>query len=253
MKLYIITGASRGLGAALAEALIDPQHRLICMARSKAPLVALRQRAKAQGCRVAALAVDLGDTKKAAAALQKALAGIDPATCSEACLINNAGGVEPIAPADKLLPKDIASGVQVNLAAPMALTAVFLRLTANWRKVSRKVLNISSGAAHKAYAGWSMYSATKAALDQFTRCVALEQQSRPNGARIVALAPGTIDTAMQTSIRKTSKKDFAEKPRFVALKKAGQLTSPAEAAQRLLRYLERPDFGDKPVDDVRKV
>ncbi len=252
MKLYIITGASRGLGAALAEALIDPQHRLICMARSKAPLVALRQRAKAQGCRVAALAVDLGDTKKAAAALQKALAGIDPATCSEACLINNAGVVEPIAPADKLLPEEISSGVQINLAAPMALTAAFLRLTADW-KATRKILNISSGAAYKAYAGWSMYAATKAALDHFTRCVALEQQGRRNGARIVALAPGTIDTAMQTSIRKTSKKDFAEKPRFVALKKAGQLTSPAEAAQRLLRYLERPDFGDKPVDDVRKV
>ena len=252
MKLFIVTGASRGLGAALAEALIDPNHRLVCMARSKAPLAALRQRAKARGCRVAALGVDLGDTKKAVAALTKALAGIDPAACTEACLINNAGVVEPIAHAEKLQPEEITGGVQINLAAPMALTAAFLNLTDGWRNASRKILNVSSGAAHKAYAGWSLYCATKAALDHFTRCVALEQQRRPNGARIVALAPGTIDTAMQTAIRKTSVKNFAEKPRFVALKKAGQLTPPAEAAQRLLRYLERPDFGDKPVDDVRK-
>ncbi len=252
MKLYIITGASRGLGAALAEALIDPNNRLVCMARSKAPLAALRQRAKAQGCRVVALAVDLSDPEKAAAALKKALAGIDPAACTDACLINNAGVVEPIGPADKLLPAEISAGVQINLVAPMTLTAAFLRLTADW-KASRKILNVSSGAAHKAYAGWSMYSATKAALDHFTRCVALEQQGRRNGARIVALAPGTIDTAMQTAVRKTSLKDFAEKPRFVALKKSGQLASPADAAQRLLRYLERPDFGAKPVDDVRNV
>ena len=252
MKLYIITGASRGLGAALAEALIDPDHRLVCMARSKAPLAALRQRAKAQGCRVAALAVDLSDPQKAVAALKKALAGVDPATCTAACLINNAGVVEPIGPADKLLPDEITAGVLVNLAAPMALTAAFLHLAADWR-ASRKVLNISSGAAHKAYAGWSMYSATKAALDQFTRCVALEQQARPNGARIVSLAPGTIDTAMQAAVRNTLLEDFAEKPRFVALKKSGQLTPPAQAAQSLLRYLERPDFGATPVDDVRKV
>lgn len=253
MKLYIVTGASRGLGAALAEALIDPDHRLVCMARSQAPLAALRLRAKARGCRVAALSVDLGDTKKAVAALTKALAGIDPANCSEAILINNAGVVEPIAHAEKLQPEEITGGVQINLAAPMALTAAFLRLTADWRKTSRKILNISSGAAHKAYAGWSLYAATKAALDHFTRCVFIEQQGLPNGARIVALAPGTIDTAMQTAVRKTSLKDFAEKPRFVALKKSGQLATPAEAAVRLLRYLERPDFGKVPVDDARNV
>ena len=252
MKLYVITGASRGLGAALAEALIDPGHRLVCMARSKAPLVALQKRAKARSCTVTALVVDLADPEASVAALDKVLAGIDQATCISACLINNAGVVEPIGPAEKLLPGDISAGVQVNLAAPMALTAAFLRHTANWR-TPRKVLNISSGAAHTAYAGWSMYSATKAALDQFTRCVALEQSALGNGAKVVALAPGLIDTAMQATVRGADPADFAELPRFIAIKASGQLPAPEEAAQRVLRYLERADFGDQPVDDVRKV
>jgi len=251
LKLYVITGASRGLGAALADALVDPGHRLICMARSKAPLVALRRRAKAQGCTVTALAVDLVDPETAAAALKKALAGVDPAACTSACLINNAGVVEPISLAEKLLPGDICAGIQVNLGAPMALTAVFLRQTADWG-ASRKVLNISSGAAHKAYAGWSLYAATKAALDQFTRCVALEQSALKNGAKVVALAPGMIDTTMQATVRAANPGDFAELPRFVALKASGQLPPPQEAAQRVLRYLDRADFGAKPVDDVRK-
>jgi NAD(P)-dependent dehydrogenase (short-subunit alcohol dehydrogenase family) len=251
LKLYVITGASRGLGAALAEALIDPGHRLICMARSKAPLAALRKRAKARGCGIAALAVDLADPETAATALKKALAGIDPATCTSACLINNAGVVEPIGPADKLLPGEISAGVQVNLAAPMALTATFLRQTAGW-SASRNVLNITSGAAHKAYAGWSLYCATKAALDQFTRCLAIEQSGLPNGAKVVALAPGMIDTAMQAAVRSANPADFAELPRFIAFKTSGQLPSPEDAARRVLRYLERADFGAMPVDDVRK-
>ena len=252
MKLYVITGASRGLGAALAEGLIDPGHRLICMARGKAPLAALRKRGKAQGCVITALAVDLRDPEKASAALKRALASIDQATCTSACLINNAGVVEPIGPADKLLPGEISVGVQVNLAAPMALTAVFLRQTASW-SASRKVLNISSGAAHTAYAGWSLYCATKAALDHFTRCVALEQAGLPNGAKVVALAPGMIDTAMQAAVRSAGPDAFAESARFIALKESGQLPSPRDAAERVLRYLDRVDFGTKPVDDVRKV
>lgn len=251
MKLYIITGASRGLGAALAEALIDPENRLICMARSKAPLAALRRRAKARGCLVDAHTIDIADADCAVATLEGALAALDPAQFSSASLINNAGVVEPIRTVERLLPVDIAAAVAVNLTAPIALTAAFLRRTAAW-PAERKILNISTGAAHKPYAGWSVYCATKAALDHFSRCLALEQQGQPNAAKVVALAPGMIDTAMQAAVRDAKPEEFAELPRFLALKEAGQLPTPQEAAQRLLRYLERADFGAKAVDDVRK-
>lgn len=250
MKLFVITGASRGLGAALADALIDPDHRLILMARHTAPLAALRRRAQARGCKVRALGVDLTHPGKAAAALKRALAGVDQTICGSACLINNAGVIEPIGPSEELLPDPISAGVQINLAAPMALTAAFLRLTADWQ-AARQVVNISSGAAHKVYAGWSMYCATKAALDQFTRCVALEQSSRPNGAKVVALAPGMIDTDMQATVRSADPGAFAEVSRFIALKETGQLQTPGQAAQRILRYLARADFGTAPVDDLR--
>ncbi|MCX7174092.1 MAG: SDR family NAD(P)-dependent oxidoreductase [Proteobacteria bacterium] len=251
MKLYIITGASRGLGAALAEALIDPQHRLICMARSKTPLAALRKRAKARGCAVVALDIDIGDAEAAVAALEGALAKVDPARFEVVCLINNAGVVEPIHGVEKLLPVDIATAVAVNLTAPIALTAAFLSLTGTW-PAERKILNISSGAAHKPYSGWSVYCATKAALNHFTRCLSFEQQGQPNAAKVVALAPGMIDTAMQEAVRRATPEEFSELPRFIALKASGQLPTPQDAAQRVLRYLERADFGAVPVDDVRK-
>jgi len=250
MKLFIITGASRGIGAALAEALIDPSHRLICMARSQKALAALLAKATMRGCAIDARAIDLSDTVAASMALEGALAKVDPAACAAVTLINNAGVLEPICSADKYSAVEVMHNVAVNLSAPIALTAAFLRITADWPGI-RKVLNISSGAAHSPYSGWSVYCAAKSGLDLFSRCVALEQQERTNGARIVSIAPGVVDTAMQDAIRRTPLEDFSDRPRFVALKESGQLASPDETAKQLLRYLSHPDFGSQPVDDIR--
>jgi len=248
MKLYIITGASRGLGAALANALMAPAHHLVCMARN--PMSALRARAQAENCMLDARIVDLVDIAAATHALESSLAGVNADAVTEACLINNAGTVLPIKPADKLLPEEIAASVAVNLGAPMALTAAFLRLTADWPG-ARKVVNITSGAAQKAYQGWSVYCATKAALDQFSRCVAVEQGDLAHGAHVVALAPGMIDTDMQAAIRAVAPEDFKDQSRFLALKESGQLASPDAAARRIIAYLEGGNFGTQPVVDLR--
>lgn len=248
MKLTIITGASRGLGAALAEALMAPGHRLVCMARRAMP--ALQHRAAEKGCLVDARIVDLSDVAAAVSALETSLAGIVPDSITEICLINNAGTVEPVRPAQRLLTEEIAAAVNLNLTAPMALTSAFLRLTADWR-AGKKIVNITSGAAHKPYHGWSVYCATKAALDHFSRCVALEQQDFPNGARIASLAPGMMDTDMQAVIRALAPGDFKEQSRFLALKESGQLPSPEAAARRLIDHMEARDFGAKPVVDLR--
>ncbi len=250
MKLTIITGASRGLGAAMAGLLIGPTHHLVCMARSALP--DLQRRALAAGCALDARRVDLSDIPAAVRTLEESLSGIDPDVVSEAWLINNAGTVLPVRPADQTQPAEIVAGVAVNLAAPMALTAAFLRLTANWpERCQRKVVNVTSGAAHKPYQGWSVYCATKAALDQFTRCVALEQQDLPRGARIASLAPGLMDTEMQAVIRNLPPGDFKEQPRFLAAKQSGQLVAPEAAARRLIAYIESSDFGMEPVVDLR--
>ena len=67
--------------------------------------------------------------------------------------------------------------------------------------VARRVVNISSGAASSPYAGWSVYCASKAGLDHFTRCVGLEQRGQAFPVTCIALAPGVIDTGMQEVIR----------------------------------------------------
>lgn len=250
MHLTIITGASRGLGRALAEVLLGPDRLLVCMARSS--LSTLATAAARKGCLLEARQVNLANVGAAVAALANSMGDLAAANVTAATLINNAGTVQPMMPADRIKAEDVAASLALNLATPIALTGTFLRLTGAWR-VPRRVLNISSGAAHKPYHGWSVYCASKAGLDQFSRCVALEQEGQGNAARIVSLAPGLIDTAMQESLRGASVDNFRERQRFAALKEAGALAAPAEVAQRIVAYLQRPDYGAQVVADLREI
>ena len=95
------------------------------------------------------------------------------------------------------------------------------------------------------------YCAAKAGMDHFTRCLALDEARKPHGARVCSLAPGVIDTDMQTQLRSANAAQFPDAHNFAQLKAGGQLTSPADAAVRVLAWLERRDFGNPPVADVR--
>ena len=132
----------------------------------------------------------------------------------------------------------------------MQLTSAFLRATQGWAG-QRKVLNISSGLGRRAMASQAGYCAAKAGLDHFTRCVALDEAAKPHGARVCSLAPGVIDTDMQVQLRAAHAADFPDQANFVQLKTQGLLSSPADAAARVLAWLARSDFGATPVADVR--
>ena len=107
----------------------------------------------------------------------------------------------------------------------------------------------ASGAGSSAYAGWSVYCASKAALDHHARAVALD---RTPGLRIASIAPGVIDTDMQAEIRATSDDRFPDRHRFEALKRDGKLRLPDDAARELVDALLAPDFGEEPVADLRR-
>jgi NAD(P)-dependent dehydrogenase (short-subunit alcohol dehydrogenase family) len=132
----------------------------------------------------------------------------------------------------------------------MLLTAAFLQATRAWG-VPCKVLNISSGLGRRAMASQAAYCTVKAGLDHFTRCLALEEALLPQGARVCSLAPGVVDTDMQVALRSADAALFPDQPRFAGLHQQGQLTSPADAAARVLAWLARDEFGTEPVADVR--
>ena len=246
--LFILTGSSRGMGLAMAEQLLSPNHRLLCIARQ--PNETLTARAQKVNCSMTQWTQDLEHSAQAAARLTQWLALQNASDFSSATLINNAGAIPRIAPLSASDLDDLARALRVGLEAPMLLSAAFLKATQDWN-LPRKVLNISSGLGRRAMASQAAYCAAKAGMDHFTRCLALDEALKPQGAKVCSLAPGVIDTDMQVQLRSANSAEFPDRINFENLKLKGQLTSPAEAAKQVLGFLARKDFGVNPVADVR--
>ena len=245
--LTILTGASRGLGAAIAEQLSQRGAALLTMSRH--PDQALSARATETRASLEQWAVDLADGVSASTRLEAWLTSRQN-VFSSVTLINNAALAGKAGPIGESDPAALAAVLRVGLEAPMLLTRAFLRATRDWR-IPRRVLNISSGAGKKPLSGTAAYCAAKAGLDHFSRVVSLDEAHTPNSAMIVSLAPGVIDTDMQTELRESDPHAFPNQPLFAAMKSEGQLASADAAAIKVLAFLDRPDFGTHPVADVR--
>jgi benzil reductase ((S)-benzoin forming) len=249
LRLFVVTGASRGMGAAIAEQLLgDPGHAVLGIARRASETLAAV--AAKSGATVEQWQADLAEPIGVATRLHGWLAARDPSEFAQATLINNAGVVTRIGALEDCRVEELSAALRIGLEAPLLLTAAFLRATARWRG-ERRVLNISSGLGRRAMAGQATYCAAKAGMDNLSRAVALDQALLDNGAKVVSLAPGVIDTDMQAQLRAGDAAGFPEQHVFVKLKESGQLASSRDAAARVLAYLGRSDFGTVPVADVR--
>jgi len=242
--LCIITGASRGLGRALAQDRLARGDHLLTISR-RAPALDVPA-----GAELLAWQADLADPKPLAAQLSAWLDGRDPLAYGSVSLIHNAGVIPRPAPLAAGDIAELSNALRVGLEAPLLLTAAFLHATASW-PMSRKVLLISSGLGRRAMAGSAAYCAAKAGMDHLARALALEEAARPNGARVVSLAPGVIDTDMQLQLRSADPGLFPERNRFAGLHEQGQLDSPAQAAAKVLKLLDSDGFGSNAVADVR--
>lgn len=248
--LYIVTGASRGMGLALALRLLRAGNALIGIARSANAELAAQ--ARAAGVALEQWQLDLAQGEQAARRLQAWLEDRGPKAFASATLINNAGLIARIAPLSGCDAADLARALRVGLEAPMLLSAAFLRATEGWTTTPRKLLNISSGLGRRAMASQAAYCAAKAGVDHFSRCVALDEAGKPHGAKVCALAPGVIDTDMQRQLRSAAPESFPDHAHFAQLEAQRRLLSPDEAAARVLAWLDRADFGRQPVADIRE-
>jgi len=245
--LVILTGASRGLGRAMAQQLLaQPGTELLTISRHASAALA----PVGTDTRLEQWELDLAETAQAAARVEAWFAGRDGSRYARASLINNAALVTPPGPSDETDQRGLVAALRVGLEAPVLLTAAFIRATRDWRG-ARRVLNISSGLGRSAMAGSAPYCAVKAGLDNFSRAVALDEAHKANGAKVVSLAPGVIDTDMQRALRSADPAGFPDRALFVGMHEQGQLASPAAAAAQVLGYLERADFGRKVLADVR--
>ncbi|HEY1998184.1 SDR family oxidoreductase [Paraburkholderia sp.] len=238
----IVTGHTRGLGAALAEQLLTRNIAVLALSRSRNATLAQRFPQM-----LAEVELDLADPSRVAQwiagdALSRFVDG-----AQSVLLFNNAGTVQPIGPIEGQQASAIATAVGLNVATPLMLASAVA--AASGTATDRRIVHISSGAARNAYAGWSIYCATKAALDHHARAVVLDAN---RALRICSVAPGVVDTNMQAEIRGSGVEQFPMRERFEELKRSGQLTSPEQCAARLIDFTLSDDFGQTPVADIRE-
>jgi hypothetical protein len=239
----IVTGHTRGLGAALAEQLLARNVAVLGLSRSRHATLNTRFAAQFQE-----IELELADPTRVAQwiatdALRSFVSGAQTVV-----LFNNAGMVQPIGPIEGQDAAAIASAVSLNVGTPLMLASALASAAAE--ASDRRIVHISSGAARNAYAGWSIYCATKAALDHHARAVSLDAN---RALRICSLAPGVIDTNMQAEIRGSGEEQFPMRAKFEDLKRNGQLSSPDQCAAQLIDYALGDAFGQTPVADIREI
>lgn len=241
MANVLITGHSRGLGEALSRQLLSQGHRVLGISRmpTNSPGFAPRQQFHE-------LSLDLGQPTALSQFLESSIIADFFDNAQQAILINNAGLLNPIGISGTLAHDQILQSIMVNVGAVLALTNRFIGATA--RCPDRRIVHVSSGAGRSAYAGWSVYCASKAALDHHAQCLAIEQHQ---GLRIESLAPGIIDTGMQAQIRAASLDQFPMRPKFDQLKENGALAPPDVVAKKLIHHLLGEGFGQAPCTDLR--
>ena len=236
----IVTGHSRGFGEGIAAALLQRDIPVLGLSRGGNEELAAKHRERLQDERIDLSDADATGTWLRGGALERFLKG-----ARTVVLVNNAGLLQPIGPLERQDAADVWRAVSVNVGAALALSAAFVQATDDCDE--RRILHVSSGAGRKAYAGWSVYCATKAALDHHARAIELDRTPR---LRICSLAPGVIDTEMQAEIRATTTDRFPEKNRFVAMKREGALRDPGRVGEMTVELLLSASFGREVISEL---
>lgn len=237
--LFIITGASKGLGRALVNELTkDTLVKIIGISRSTLD----------DNTRYSHLSLDLTNIPK----LIESLDFIFPkGNFEKVVLINNAGWIGEIAHNGRLDPISIEKIYQVNVIAPGILMNAFMERYNDFEG-EKLVINISSGAANKEMDGWSGYCASKAALNQMTKVAQFESNLHNRGFRLYALSPGIIDTPMQETVRAASEENFSNLSKFHSFKENNELSSASETAKKVIYLSQNHHLHMEVLQDVRQ-
>lgn len=223
-KVVILTGASGGLGEAIALQLAELEANLVLTGRSEDRLNSVADKVRAVGADVHAVAGEIEDpatSRQIVNEAMKAFGRIDS-------VVNNAGILEPIQSIRDGDPNEWLNTLQVNLIGPLMLVqASLLQLSEN----HGTVINISSGASVHPYPTWGAYSVSKAALNHFTTVLSAEERQVTS----IALRPGAVDTDMQARLREMGEGVMSPPvyEKFMDLYKFDQLLDPRLPAQSI--------------------
>ncbi|MGZ5243534.1 MAG: SDR family NAD(P)-dependent oxidoreductase [Bacteroidia bacterium] len=224
MNHYFITGTSSGLGKAMAEICLRDGHTVTGISRHQS----------IHHQNYFHLQTDLSKTENLSAFSFEQ----QKVDCEKIVLINNAAQIEPVKYSGHADNEDIIQAYTLNVIAPAVLINTFIATFEN-HSAKKYIVNISSGAANYPVDGWSVYCSSKAALDMISRTVAMEREKEKSSFKVASIAPGIVDTAMQSTIRKADSHDFSRVSEFVAYKEENKLQAPEAAAEKIISAINQ--------------
>lgn len=227
----IVTGGGRGFGRAIAEALAAQGAAVVVASRNAPELDLVVTAIKKAGGKALAQTADISDQRQ----VQELVLATERWVGPVSILVNNAGILEPIGPLAETDGTAWLRNIAINVGGTYLATRTVLPGMLD--RDSGRIVNISSGAAERASAGWSAYCASKAAVDQLSRVLALEIDG--TGVSICAFHPGPMDTAMQERIRRATPDEFPRVGEFREAHAAGRVPDPHGPA-RIVAYLCSP-------------
>ena len=231
-QVAIVTGAGRGLGRAVAETLAALGAPVVLASRNAPELDEVVKRIKRAGGKALAQTADIADERQVQELALATARWVGPASI----LVNCAGMVDPMAPLSRSDPALWLRNIAINVGGTYLPTRAVLPGMLD--RGFGRIVNISSGSATRPSAGWTAYSAAKAAVVQLTRSLALEIEG--SGVTACVFNPGAMDTDMQERIRRTSATDFPRADEYRAAAREGRLVDP-KAPARAIAYLALPD------------
>ncbi len=229
MNYAIVTGVSKGLGASAASYLLESDIHVIGISRTDND--GLYVLAEENGVQYEHIVCDLGNMDELMETINQIKKQLMQTEVNQLFLVNNAAVVEPIKTADEIEPSTLQHHYQVNVIAPMMLMNACIALC---QEASFIGVNISSGAADRPIYGWSAYCSSKASINRYTETIALEQEEKNTGHKVIAFSPGIMDTAMQEQIRATDQADFKDVATFQGYKKENMLSKTDAVASVLV-------------------
>ncbi|KAI1494601.1 hypothetical protein F5X96DRAFT_616799 [Biscogniauxia mediterranea] len=215
-KVFIVTGASRGLGLGIARILLQASHKVLLVARTEGDTKALKTQYTSS---VDFLPADLSDFKTAPKVVESAVktfGRIDG-------IIINHGVLQPLT---RIFESDVEEWRRAYDINVFSAVALLKEAIPELRKTSGRVIFVSSGAAVSAMTAWGAYGTSKAALTHLCAHLAVEEPSITS----VAISPGKVDTEMQRAIREEGKQGMAPAVHdsFVKEYETGRLLHPDE-------------------------
>lgn len=230
-QVAIVTGGGRGFGRAIAETLAALGANVVVASRNAPELDEVANAIKKQGGKALAQTADVADERQVQELVLATERWIGPPTI----LVNNAGVLDPIGPLAETSGTLWLRNIAINVGGAYLVTRAVLPGMLD-RDYGR-IVNISSGAADRAIAGWSAYCSAKAAVDQLTRVLALEMEG--SGISVSAFHPGFMDTAMQERIRQFTPEQFPRVEEYREAHRQGRVKDPHDPA-RVVAYLCLP-------------